>query len=109
QIYAQGLMSRFVRCWRPGDSVSWRGPFGGFLYKPNKFGEVLLLCSGTGMAPMLPIISHVTDDEEDETFVTLVVCARDFRNVYMKNFLKEQGRFWNVRIFYVLSRVSINL
>ncbi|XP_071984484.1 NADH-cytochrome b5 reductase-like isoform X2 [Engystomops pustulosus] len=104
KIYAQGLMSRFVRCWRPGDSVSWRGPFGGFLYKPNKFGEVLLLCSGTGMAPMLPIISHVTDDEEDETFVTLVVCAQDFRNVYMKNFLKEQGRFWNVRIFYVLSR-----
>ncbi|XP_069837777.1 NADH-cytochrome b5 reductase-like isoform X2 [Dendropsophus ebraccatus] len=104
KVYERGLMSQYVKCWRPGDSVAWRGPFGGFLYKPNKFGELLMLCSGTGIAPMLPILTHVTDDEDDETFLTLVVCAKNFQTVYMKNFLREQSRYWNVRIFYVLSR-----
>ncbi|XP_075689141.1 NADH-cytochrome b5 reductase-like isoform X2 [Rhinoderma darwinii] len=104
KVYEHGLMSQYIKCWRQGDRIAWRGPFGGFLYKPNKHGELLLLCSGTGIAPMLPILTHVTDNEEDETFITLVVCARNFQNVYMKNFLKEQSRYWNVRIFYVLSQ-----
>ncbi|XP_077133648.1 NADH-cytochrome b5 reductase-like isoform X5 [Ranitomeya variabilis] len=104
QVYEHGLMSKYIKCWKPGDSIAWRGPFGGFLYKPNKFGELFMLCSGTGVAPMLPILTHVTDNEDDETFITLVVCARNFQNVYMKNFLREQSRFWNVRIFYVLSQ-----
>ncbi|KAM4021895.1 NADH-cytochrome b5 reductase-like isoform 1-T3 [Anomaloglossus baeobatrachus] len=104
KVYEHGLMSQYIKCWKPGDTLAWRGPFGGFLYKPNKFGELIMLCSGTGIAPMLPILTYVTDDEDDETFITLVVCARNFKNVYMKNFLKEQSRYWNVRIFYVLSQ-----
>ncbi|XP_066453653.1 NADH-cytochrome b5 reductase-like isoform X2 [Eleutherodactylus coqui] len=103
-VYEHGLMSQYVKCWRQGDCIAWRGPFGGFLYKPNKYGELLMLCSGTGIAPMLPILTHVTDNEDDETFLTLVVCARNFQNVYLKNLLKEQSRYWNVRIFYVLSQ-----
>ncbi|KAG9468955.1 hypothetical protein GDO78_021568 [Eleutherodactylus coqui] len=104
KVYEHGLMSQYVKCWRHGDCIAWRGPFGGFLYKPNKYGELLMLCSGTGIAPMLPILTHVTDNEDDETFLTLVVCARNFQNVYLKNLLKEQSRYWNVRIFYVLSQ-----
>ncbi|XP_056388144.1 NADH-cytochrome b5 reductase-like isoform X2 [Hyla sarda] len=104
KVYEHGLMSQYIKCWRQEDYVAWRGPFGGFLYKPNKYGELLMLCSGTGIAPMLPILTHVTDDEDDETFLTLVICARDFQNVYMKNFLKEQSKYWNVRIFFVLSQ-----
>ncbi|XP_040216367.1 NADH-cytochrome b5 reductase-like isoform X2 [Rana temporaria] len=69
-----------------------------------KFGELLMLCSGTGLAPMIPILTSVTDNEQDETFVTLVVCFRTFKNIYMKNFLQEQARFWNVRLFYVFSQ-----
>ncbi|XP_040216366.1 NADH-cytochrome b5 reductase-like isoform X1 [Rana temporaria] len=104
KIYEHGLMSQYITCWREGDSVSWRGPFGGFPYKPKKFGELLMLCSGTGLAPMIPILTSVTDNEQDETFVTLVVCFRTFKNIYMKNFLQEQARFWNVRLFYVFSQ-----
>ncbi|XP_075038245.1 NADH-cytochrome b5 reductase-like isoform X2 [Mixophyes fleayi] len=104
KINDHGLMSQYIKCWRQGASVAWRGPFGGFSYKPNKYGELLMLCSGTGIAPMLPILAYVTDNEDDETFITLVVCSRTFKNVYMKSFLKEQARYWNVRTFYVLSQ-----
>ncbi|XP_063795713.1 NADH-cytochrome b5 reductase-like isoform X2 [Pseudophryne corroboree] len=104
KIYEHGLMSQCIKCWRPGASIAWRGPFGGFSYTPNKYGELLMLCSGTGIAPMLPILTHVTDSEDDETFITLIVCTRTFKNLYMKSFLKEQARYWNVRTFYVLSQ-----
>ncbi|XP_039742922.1 NADH-cytochrome b5 reductase-like isoform X6 [Pteropus medius] len=36
QCYQTGLMSRYVESWRAGDTAFWRGPFGGFSYKPNQ-------------------------------------------------------------------------
>lgn len=104
KCYQTGLMSRYVESWTTGDMAFWRGPFGGFLYEPNKYGELLMLAAGTGLAPMMPILQSITDNEDDETFVTLVSCFRTFEGIYLKTFLQEQARFWNVRTFFVLSQ-----
>uniref|UniRef100_A0A8D0KIW7 NADH-cytochrome b5 reductase-like n=1 Tax=Salvator merianae TaxID=96440 RepID=A0A8D0KIW7_SALMN len=104
KCYATGLMSQYVKTWKVGDAVFWRGPFGGFPYKANQYGELFILASGTGLAPMLPILHYITENEDDETFVTLVGCFRNFENIYMKSFLQEQCHFWNIRAFYVLSK-----
>ncbi|XP_024907830.1 NADH-cytochrome b5 reductase-like isoform X6 [Pteropus alecto] len=104
QCYQTGLMSRYVESWRAGDTAFWRGPFGGFSYKPNQYGELLMLASGTGLAPMVPILHSITDNADDETFVTLVSCFKTFEGIYLKTFLQEQARFWNVRTFFVLSQ-----
>ncbi|XP_063457190.1 NADH-cytochrome b5 reductase-like isoform X3 [Pan paniscus] len=106
QCYQMGLMSRYVESWRVGDTAFWRGPFGDFFYKPNQYGELLLLAAGTGLAPMVPILQSITDNENDETFVTLVGCFKTFESIYLKTFLQEQARFWNVRTFFVLSQES---
>lgn len=68
-------------------------------------GELLMLAAGTGLAPMVPILQSITDNAEDETFVTLVCCFQTFEGIYLKTFLQEQARFWNVRTFFVLSQV----
>lgn len=65
-----------------------------------------MLAAGTGLAPMVPILQSITDNAEDETFVTLVCCFKTFDSIYLKTFLQEQARFWNVRIFFILSQVS---
>lgn len=65
-----------------------------------------MLASGTGLAPMVPLLHSITDNAEDETFVTLVGCFKTFEGIYLKTFLQEQARFWNVRTFFVLSQVS---
>ncbi|XP_067157384.1 NADH-cytochrome b5 reductase-like isoform X1 [Apteryx mantelli] len=106
ECYEAGLMSQYIKTWKKGDMVFWRGPFGGFPYRPNKYGELLMLASGTGLAPMLPILQSITENEEDETFVTLVGCFRSFGNIYLKPLLQELARYWNIRIFYVLSQES---
>ncbi|XP_062479095.1 NADH-cytochrome b5 reductase-like isoform X4 [Pezoporus occidentalis] len=69
-----------------------------------KHGELLMLASGTGLAPMLPILQSITEDEEDETFVTLVCCFPTFDKIYLKPLLQDLARYWNIRIFYVLSQ-----
>ncbi|XP_004371761.1 NADH-cytochrome b5 reductase-like isoform X1 [Trichechus manatus latirostris] len=104
KCYQTGLMSRYVESWRTGDTAFWRGPFGGFFYKPNQYGELLMLASGTGLAPMVPILQSITDNADDETFITLVGCFKTFEGIYLKTFLQEQARFWNVRTFFVLSQ-----
>ncbi|XP_036899089.1 NADH-cytochrome b5 reductase-like isoform X1 [Sturnira hondurensis] len=106
KCYQTGLMSRYVESWRAGVAAFWRGPFGGFLYKPNQHGELLMLAAGTGLAPMVPILHSITDNADDETFVTLVGCFKTFEGIYLKTFLEEQARFWNVRTFFVLSQES---
>ncbi|XP_070602027.1 NADH-cytochrome b5 reductase-like isoform X1 [Erythrolamprus reginae] len=103
KCYKTGLMSQYIKSWKTGDTIFWRGPFGGFPYTANQYGELLMLASGTGIAPMLPIIQYITENEDDETFVTLVGCFRTFEKIYMKALLQEQSRFWNIRTFYVLS------
>uniref|UniRef100_A0A8C3E2R5 NADH-cytochrome b5 reductase n=1 Tax=Corvus moneduloides TaxID=1196302 RepID=A0A8C3E2R5_CORMO len=104
KCYEAGLMSQYIKTWKRGDVVFWRGPFGGFPYRPNKHGELLMLASGTGLAPMIPILQSITDDEEDETFVTLVGCFPTFDKIYLKPLLQDLARYWNIRIFYVLSQ-----
>ncbi|XP_045713906.1 NADH-cytochrome b5 reductase-like isoform X2 [Phyllostomus hastatus] len=71
-----------------------------------KHGELLMLAAGTGLAPMVPILHSITDNADDETFVTLVGCFKTFEGIYLKTFLEEQARFWNIRTFFVLSQES---
>ncbi|XP_016075295.1 PREDICTED: NADH-cytochrome b5 reductase-like [Miniopterus natalensis] len=104
KCYQIGLMSQYVESLRTGDMAFWRGPFGNFFYKPNQYGELLMLAAGTGLAPMVPILHSITDNAEDETFVTLVGCFKTFESIYLKTFLQEQARFWNIRTFFVLSQ-----
>ncbi|XP_061099706.1 NADH-cytochrome b5 reductase-like [Conger conger] len=103
KLYKDGFMSCYIRNWKPGDFIEWRGPFGGFPYKSGKYGQLLLIASGTGIAPMIPLLQAITDDEDDETFVKLVGCFKSYKYIYMKEFLQEQSHFWNVTTYFVLS------
>ncbi|XP_072367429.1 NADH-cytochrome b5 reductase-like isoform X1 [Scyliorhinus torazame] len=104
KIYEDGLMSRYVKTWKEWDNICWRGPFGGFPYKSNQYEQLLLFASGTGIAPMVPLLKYIVANEEDETFVTLVGCFRTFQDIYMKPGLQELAAYWNVKTLFVLSQ-----
>ncbi|XP_067893627.1 NADH-cytochrome b5 reductase-like isoform X2 [Heterodontus francisci] len=105
KIYEEGLMSQYVKTWKEWDTVWWRGPFGGFPYKSNQYEQLLLFASGTGIAPMVPLLQYIVANEEDETFVTLVGCFRTFHDIYMKPRLQELAAYWNVKTLFVLSQL----
>ncbi|XP_041508950.1 NADH-cytochrome b5 reductase-like isoform X2 [Microtus oregoni] len=95
---ADGL--EIQRAYTPISPVTAEGYFDVLI----KYGELLILAAGTGLAPMVPILQSITDNADDETFVTLVGCFKTFEAIYLKTFLQEQARFWNVRTFFVLSQ-----
>ncbi|KAJ6662548.1 hypothetical protein lerEdw1_011685 [Lerista edwardsae] len=101
-IVLRGLVNglEVQRAYTPISPVNAEGYFEVLI----KYGELFMLASGTGLAPMIPILQYITEKEEDETFVTLVGCFRTFKNIYKKSFLQDQSRFWNIRTFYVLSQ-----
>ncbi|MBB2891986.1 2Fe-2S iron-sulfur cluster-binding protein [Flexivirga oryzae] len=48
-----------------GDSVSVSGPYGKFSFRPLRDKPVLLLGSGTGLAPLKSIVAHLLETTED--------------------------------------------
>ncbi|XP_073645545.1 NADH-cytochrome b5 reductase-like isoform X6 [Tursiops truncatus] len=93
-----------VRFALPGNSRLGLRPGQHLILRYTQYGELLMLAAGTGLAPMVPILQSITDNAEDETFITLVGCFKTFEGIYLKTFLREQARFWNVRTFFVLSQ-----
>ena len=49
--------------------MSCRGPFGEFSYTRNTWKNVVMLAAGTGLAPFVPLVQDILDDEMDETML----------------------------------------
>lgn len=103
KVYPQGVMSRYIKTLEEGASVEWRGPFGKLDYKPNTHKHLLLLAAGTGIAPMIQVMRHVTSADEDFTTVRLLFGVDKYDGIYLKKELDELKRFWNISILYCLS------
>lgn len=48
-----------------GDAVSLSGPYGRFSYRPLRDKPLLLLGSGTGMAPLVSMVRHIIETAEE--------------------------------------------
>ncbi|XP_075792147.1 NADH-cytochrome b5 reductase-like isoform X3 [Pelodiscus sinensis] len=101
-IVLRGMVNglEIQRAYTPVSPVNAEGYFEVLI----KYGELLMLASGTGIAPMLPILQYITENEDDETFITLVGCFRTFENIYLKPLLQDLSRYWNIRTCFVLSQ-----
>jgi cytochrome-b5 reductase len=57
--YENGKMSTYLYNLKEGDQIEWRGPYGNFQYNSKDQNLLMILCAGTGVAPMLPIVRFV--------------------------------------------------
>lgn len=106
KVYSNGKMSSYIRSWQVGDMVEWRGPFGRFSYRPNKFRRIGMLAAGTGIAPMLQVIQGILANEDDETFIHLVYSSQRYADILMKDTLDEMKAFWNFSVLYIVTKES---
>ncbi len=65
-----------------------------------------MLACGTGIAPMLQVMQIILDKETDETFLHLIYTSPTQHTVLLKDLLDQYSAYWNVKITYVLSRVT---
>ncbi|KAK6188059.1 hypothetical protein SNE40_004323 [Patella caerulea] len=103
KIYANGRLSQLIKQWQIGTKVDVRGPFNEFHYKPNLYDQLYIVCMGTGIAPMVPIITSILDNENDEVILKLIFGCTNYSNILLKKQLNEWSHFWNFTVVYSLS------
>lgn len=104
KFYTNGTASNILNKSLVGDILYWRGPYGKFNYKPQSFRYILITCVGTGLAPMVPIINSVLNNELDETLVHLMFGVKNMNGIILRDELRRMACFWNFTLEYYLSQ-----
>lgn len=95
KLYPGGKMSQYLQKLTCGDFTLWRGPYGEFIYKPNTFKHILMLCAGTGIAPMYSLAQKIVQDEEDETIIKMLFCCKNETSIILRKEIHALQSFWN--------------
>lgn len=91
KLYRGGKMSEYFRWLRPGDETLWRGPYGSYEIDYS-LKNLLMICQGTGIAPMLAVIETLLKNEFCETAIKLLYSCNP---PYFHNELYRLAAFWN--------------
>lgn len=93
KLYKDGAMSSYISQLKLNDVMYFRGAFGDFRHVANS--KYMMICAGTGFAPMYAIIKAILDDEKDETLIRLLFACSSTRDIYFREEIREFGKFWN--------------
>jgi len=104
KIYENGQMSQLIQTWSVGDEIQARGPLGNLSYSRNKYDCLLMLCAGTGVAPMCQVIGSVLGDDLEDTRLRLIYASRTYTQLMAKHELDEWTHFWNFSVTFILSQ-----
>jgi len=72
KIYPNGEMTPRLDKLKVGQSVLMKGPRGKFKYRRNMKSSIGMLAGGTGITPMYQVLSHILNDPEDKTHISLI-------------------------------------
>lgn len=87
--YADGTVSKFFAGLRPGQTVEFKGPVGRFNYTKNHVKEIGMIAGGSGITPMLQVISEITTTPEDVTKLSLIYANETENDILLKEELDE--------------------
>jgi len=76
---------------KPGLAVEASGPYGQFYFDETLHKNIVLIAAGSGITPMISILSYI-DDLELATPVTLLYCVRTGADIIFENELSRLSR-----------------
>lgn len=109
KIYEHGRMSNIFKCLKIGNTVDLRGPYGNFVYNENTYSYILMICMGTGIAPMYPIAKSIVENEVDETVTHLVYGVKNTSEILLRDELRKLTDYWNFTETICLSQQQNNV
>jgi len=101
-----GIVSTYVHDYlKEGEKILMRGPYGDFYFKTSN-KEILLIGTGSGLAPLMSILRHF-ETEKIKNKVRLFFGSRTQEDLYcQKKITKLERELYNFRFTPVLSRVG---
>lgn len=98
-----GKCSSYIFTLKPGDKITFSGPYGEFFIKDTK-REMVYIGGGAGMAPMRSHLFHLFHTLKTDRKVSFFYGARSLReNFYMQDFLDIEEKFPNFKYTLALS------
>lgn len=88
-----GPGSKFFENLKAGDKITFLGPFGNFILKPDESVEKLLfMTTGCGLAPLKRMIETALTDEKYKQDIKLYIGFNDYEDIFLKDYFDELAR-----------------
>lgn len=105
--YPQGIVSRKLAQLKEGQTVLFRGPVGRLKYESNMAKEIGLIAGGSGITPMLQLITKVITTPEDSTKITLLYANETEGDILLKLELDEMAKKYpDLTVHYCVNKPS---
>ncbi|KAK9236448.1 hypothetical protein V1525DRAFT_406864 [Lipomyces kononenkoae] len=106
--YPQGTVSSFIGGLEVGQTACFRGPSGAMIYRKGLSKTIGMIAGGTGITPMLSIITAVLKDPSDSTNIRLIFANRNQSDILLQDRLddfaaKHSNKF---KVHYILSNAD---
>ncbi|XP_030379708.1 NADH-cytochrome b5 reductase-like [Scaptodrosophila lebanonensis] len=97
KLQPDGPMSAYIAGLQPQALLEFRGPIGNYAHNASSPKCIFIIAQGVAIAPTLPLITQVLDNEDDMSRIHHMVCARDLSHLYFRERLLEFAKYWNYR------------
>jgi len=87
--YEKGKVTRRLASLHEGHTVKFRGPFGKLNYEPNMAKELGLIAGGSGITPILQVITRIITNPEDHTKISLIFANESEKDILLKSEIDE--------------------
>lgn len=112
-----GVMTQYLESKNVGDKITISGPMVGFYYAAPglfkiatlasmAFKQLGLICGGTGINVVYPVLKAIADNPKDMTTVTLLYANRSENDILMKEELDALQSDPRIKIYHVISNAS---
>lgn len=107
KAYPGGPMSQHIHAMKPGDDLEIKGPLPKLKYEPNMKKHIGMIAGGTGLTPMLQVISRIISNENDKTDMTLIFGNVTEEDILLRESLDEMvAAHPNFHVHYLLDKPS---
>lgn len=107
--YPQGMVSKRFAMLKEGQTVKFRGTVGRLEYKTNMAKEIGLIAGGSGITPILQVITKVITTPEDTTKISLIYANETENDILLKTELDEMAKKYpNFSVHYTLTTPPAN-
>ncbi|KAF9427870.1 NADH-cytochrome b5 reductase [Entomortierella beljakovae] len=104
--YEGGPMSTHIHNLKPGDTLAVKGPISKYPLKANQHEAVTLIAGGSGITPMIQVISGLLNDKADKTKINLIFANVTPADIILKEEIDEYAKAHSDRfkVTYVVDK-----
>lgn len=102
--YEKGVVSKKFASLREGQTVKFRGPVGKLNYIPNSAKEIGLIAGGSGITPILQVITAIITNRDDYTDIFLLYANERENDILLKLEIDEIAKKYpGFKVHYTLT------